>query len=231
MPEQKPIAIESSWKAVLQDEFQKPYFAEIKTFLKSEIERGQIVYPQGKDIFNAFNLTPFDEVKVVILGQDPYHGEGEAHGLSFSVPQGVRIPPSLRNIFKELKSDLNIDPPASGNLEQRAKQGVLLLNAGLTVRKDAPNSHKDIGRHHFTDQVIKKLSDQKTGLVFILRGAFAQQKETLIDRDKHFIIKSPHPSPFSADRGFFWSKPFSACNEMLESIGKDKINRDLSAQE
>jgi len=118
MPEQKSIAIESSWKAVLQDEFQKPYFAEIKTFLKSEIERGQIVYPQGKDIFNAFNLTPFDEVKVVILGQDPYHGEGEAHGLSFSVPQGVRIPPSLRNIFKELKSDLNIDPPASGNLEQ-----------------------------------------------------------------------------------------------------------------
>ena len=203
MPEQKPIAIESSWKAVLQDEFQKPYFAEIKTFLKSEIERGQIVYPQGKAIFNAFNLTPFDEVKVVILGQDPYHGEGEAHGLSFSVPQGVRIPPSLRNIFKELKSDLNIDPPASGNLEQRAKQGVLLLNAGLTVRKAAPNSHKAIGRHHFTDQVIKRLSDQKTGLVFILRGAFAQQKETLIDRDKHFIIKSPHPSPFSADRGFF----------------------------
>ena len=188
------VKIEESWRQHLGAEFEKSYFVNL-TRLVSEEYQNHACYPPGQFIFNAFNLTPFDEVKVVILGQDPYHGEGEAHGLSFSVPQGVKIPPSLRNIFKELKSDLNIDPPASGNLEQRAKQGVLLLNAGLTVRKDAPNSHKDIGRHHFTDQ--------KTGLVFILRGAFAQQKETLIDRDKHFIIKSPHPSPFSADRGFF----------------------------
>lgn len=228
MTETKDVAIEASRKQVLAEEFQKPYFAEIKNFLKAEFDAGHIVYPQGKAIFNAFNLTPFDAVKVVILGQDPYHWEGEAHGLSFSVPEGIRIPPSLRNIFKELKADLNLDPPASWNLEKRAKQGVLLLNAGLTVRKDSPNSHKDAGRHHFTDAVIQKLSDEKVGLVFILRGAFAQQKASLIDLDKHFILQSAHPSPFSADRGFFGSRPFSQCNEMLTAIGKMPIDWNLN---
>ena len=152
------------------------------------------------------------------MGQDPYHGVGEAHGLSFSVPEGVKIPPSLRNIYKELKSDLGIEPASSGNLEKRAHQGVFLLNAGLTVRKDTPNSHKDAGWHQFTDAVIKILSDQKEGLVFILWGAFAQKKAELINTDKHFILSSPHPSPFSADRGFFGSQPFSKCNEILDSI-------------
>ena len=222
------VDIEASWKAVLNDEFSKPYFPKIKEFLQWEINAGYTIYPKGKDIFNAFNLTPFDQVKVVILWQDPYHGEGEAHGLSFSVPAWIRIPPSVRNIFKELKSDLNIDPPESGNLEKWAKQWVLLLNAGLTVRKDTPNSHKDAWWHIFTDAVIKKLSDEKEGLVFILWWAFAQQKEVLIDTDKHFIIKSAHPSPFSADRGFFWSRPFSTCNEMLKSIWREPIDWDLN---
>lgn len=222
------VDIEESRKNILNDEFSKPYFPKIKEFLQWEINAWYTIYPKGKDIFNAFNLTPFDQVKVVILWQDPYHWEGEAHGLSFSVPAWIRIPPSLRNIFKELKSDLNIDPPESGNLEKWAKQWVLLLNAGLTVRKDTPNSHKDAWWHIFTDAVIKKLSDEKEGLVFILWWAFAQQKEALIDKDKHFIIKSAHPSPFSADRGFFWSRPFSTCNEMLESIGKEPIDWDLN---
>ena len=222
------VDIEESRKNILNDEFSKPYFPKIKEFLQWEINAWYTIYPKGKDIFNAFNLTPFDQVKVVILWQDPYHWEGEAHGLSFSVPAWIKIPPSLRNIFKELKSDLNIDPPESGNLEKWAKQWVLLLNAGLTVRKDTPNSHKDAWWHIFTDAVIKKLSDEKEGLIFILWWAFAQQKEALIDKDKHFIIKSAHPSPFSADRGFFWSRPFSTCNEMLESIGKEPIDWDLN---
>lgn len=222
------VDIEESRKNILNDEFSKPYFPKIKEFLQWEINAWYTIYPKGKDIFNAFNLTPFDQVKVVILWQDPYHWEGEAHGLSFSVPAWIKIPPSLRNIFKELKSDLNIDPSESGNLEKWAKQWVLLLNAGLTVRKDTPNSHKDAWWHIFTDAVIKKLSDEKEGLVFILWWAFAQQKEALIDKDKHFIIKSAHPSPFSADRGFFWSRPFSTCNEMLESIWREPIDWDLN---
>lgn len=228
MTEEKTIIIENSRKQVLKEEFEKPYFSAIKETLKKEISSGYTIYPQGKQIFNAFNLTPFDEVKVVILGQDPYHWEGEAHGLSFSVPEGIRIPPSLRNIFKELKTDLDINPPLNWNLEKRAKQGVLLLNTSLTVRKDSPNSHKDIGWQLFTDAIIKNLSDKKEGIIFILRGAFAQQKASFIDTDKHFILKSAHPSPFSADRGFFWSKPFSKCNEILECIGKTPIKRDLN---
>ena len=222
------ISIDPSWKQVLLSEFQKPYFAGIKDFLLKEFQAWYTVFPAGKDIFRAFNETPFDEVKVVILGQDPYHGVGEAHGLSFSVPEGVRIPPSLRNIYKELKTDLGIEPASNGNLEKRAHQGVFLLNAGLTVRKDTPNSHKDAGWHQFTDAVIKILSDKKEWLVFILWGAFAQKKAELIDTDKHFILSSPHPSPFSADRGFFGSKPFSKCNEILDSIWKKQIDRDLS---
>lgn len=228
MTQEKTIIIDSSRKNILKEEFEKPYFFKIKETLKKELSSGHSIYPQGKQIFNAFNLTPFDQVKVVILGQDPYHGTGEAHGLSFSVPEGIRIPPSLRNIFKELKADLDIDPPLNWNLEKRAKQGILLLNASLTVRKNSPNSHKDIGWQIFTDAVIKNLSDKKEGIVFILRGAFAQQKASLIDTDKHFILKSAHPSPFSADRGFFWSRPFSQCNEILECIGKKPINWDLT---
>lgn len=228
MTQEKTIIIDSSRKNILKEEFEKPYFFKIKETLKKELSSGHSIYPQGKQIFNAFNLTPFDQVKVVILGQDPYHGTGEAHGLSFSVPEGIRIPPSLRNIFKELKADLDIDPPLNWNLEKRAKQGVLLLNASLTVRKNSPNSHKDIGWQIFTDAVIKTLSDKKEGIVFILRGAFAQQKASLIDTDKHFILKSAHPSPFSADRGFFWSRPFSQCNEILECIGKKPINWNLT---
>lgn len=228
MTQEKTIIIDSSRKNILKEEFEKPYFFKIKETLKKELSSGHSIYPQGKQIFNAFNLTSFDQVKVVILGQDPYHGTGEAHGLSFSVPEGIRIPPSLRNIFKELKADLDIDPPLNWNLEKRAKQGILLLNASLTVRKNSPNSHKDIGWQIFTDAVIKTLSDKKEGIVFILRGAFAQQKASLIDTDKHFILKSAHPSPFSADRGFFWSRPFSQCNEILECIGKKPINWNLT---
>ncbi len=224
------VNIHPSWKEQLKAEFSSPYFQQIKDFLLSEYQKGFITFPLGKDIFRAFDLTPFDQVKVVILGQDPYHGVWEAHGLSFSVPEGIRIPPSLRNIFKELKSDLGIDPPASWNLQKRAEQGVFLLNAGLTVRKDSPNSHKDAGRHRFTDAVISVLSREKQGLVFILRWAFAQQKISLIDQSKHLIIKSPHPSPFSADRGFFGSRPFSQCNSYLISRGKTPINRDLKSQ-
>ena len=222
------VNINASRKEHLRSEFSAPYFQQIKDFLLDEHKKGFITYPLGKDIFRAFDLIPFDQVKVIILGQDPYHWAGEAHGLSFSVPEGVRIPPSLRNIFKELKSDLNIDPPLSWNLEKRAHQGVFLLNAGLTVRKDSPNSHKDAGRHRFTDAVISLLSREKQGLVFILRGAFAQQKIPLIDQSKHLIIKSPHPSPFSADRGFFGSRPFSQCNDYLLSQSKTPINRDLN---
>lgn len=224
------VNIHPSWKEQLKAEFSSPYFQQIKDFLLSEYQKGFITFPLGKDIFRAFDFTPFDQVKVVILGQDPYHGVWEAHGLSFSVPEGIRIPPSLRNIFKELKSDLGIDPPASWNLQKRAEQGVFLLNAGLTVRKDSPNSHKDAGRHRFTDAVISVLSREKQGLVFILRWAFAQQKISLIDQSKHLIIKSPHPSPFSADRGFFGSRPFSQCNSYLISRGKTPINRDLKSQ-
>lgn len=221
------VIIHPSRKTQLESEFSAPYFQQIKTFLHQEISAGYTIYPEGKDIFRAFDLTPFDQVKVVILGQDPYHGVGEAHGLSFSVKDGVRIPPSLRNIFKELKSDLDIDPPLSWNLQKRAEQWVFLLNAGLTVRKDTPNSHKNSGWHHFTDAVIARLSAEKSNLVFILWGAFAQQKIPLIDQSKHCIIKSPHPSPFSADRGFFGSRPFSQCNDFLRAKGLSPINWQL----
>ena len=222
------VTIEESWKKILEDEFSKPYFPKIKEFLLQEINAWYTIYPKGADIFNAFNLTPFDQVKVVILWQDPYHGEWEAHGLSFSVPKWIRIPPSLKNIFKEIKSDLWIDAPDNWNLEKWAKQWVLLLNAGLTVRKDTPNSHKDAWWHIFTDAVIKKLSDEKEWLVFILWWAFAQQKEELIDTAKHLVIKSAHPSPFSANRGFFWSKPFSTCNNYLVKNWKEPIDWDLN---
>ncbi len=218
------VQIESSRKALLADEFQKPYFYAIKDFLVKERQQGKVIFPKGSDIFNAFNLTPFDQVKVVIIGQDPYHGVGEAHGLCFSVQDGVKIPPSLRNIYKEMQSDLGITPATTGNLTPRTKQGVFLLNATLTVEKDKANSHKDIGWQIFTDQVISLLSQKKEHLVFILRGAFAQQKKALIDDTKHKILIAPHPSPFSADRGFFGSKPFSQTNTYLVKHGMNPID-------
>ena len=222
------IRMDASWKVQLASEFQKPYFAGIKAFLLKEREAGHVVYPKGTDIFNAFNFTPFDQVNVVILGQDPYHGEGEAHGLCFSVQNGVKQPPSLKNIFKELQDDLGIVPPKSGNLTKRAAQWIFLLNASLTVRKDTPNSHKDIWWHTFTDAVIKTLSDKKNGIIFLLWGAFAQKKKELIDTSRHIILECPHPSPFSVHKWFFGSKHFSQVNEILKKEGKKEINRDLN---
>ncbi len=222
------VAIEDSWKHALQAEFSKPYFASIKSFLKKEKAAGKVIYPPGQLIFNAFNLTPFDKVKVVILGQDPYHGPNQAHGLCFSVQFGVKPPPSLVNIYKELKTDVGFEPPTHGCLQQWAEQGVFLLNAMLTVEKDLPASHQKIGWQHFTDAAITALSKNRTNLVFILWGAYAQQKIELIDQTKHLIIKSPHPSPFSADKGFFGSKPFSKTNNWLEQHHLEKINWQLN---
>ena len=221
------VKIEKSWKHVLQPEFDKGYFEELVHFLKTERTAGKIIFPVGSYIFNAFEHTPFENVKVVLLGQDPYHGDGQAHGLSFSVPQGVPFPPSLRNIFKELKSDLNIDPPFSGDLSSWAKQGVLLLNASLTVEKAQAGSHAKCGWQIFTDAVIKKISDAKENVVFILWGNFAKQKVSLIDSSKHCIIISAHPSPLSAHNGFFGSKPFSTTNNFLISKGENPINWKL----
>jgi len=222
-------SLDPSWQAILQPEFDKPYMIKLKQFLLKEKESGQIVYPKNADIFNAFNTTHFDDVKVVILGQDPYHGAHQAHGLSFSVQKGIAIPRSLSNIYKELKTDIpGFTIPTHGNLEEWAKQGVLLLNATLTVRASTPGSHQKQGWEEFTDEVIKTISDKKEGIVFILWGAFAQSKAALIDDKKHFIIKSAHPSPFSADRGFFGSKPFSKTNEILRKEGKKEIDWQIS---
>lgn len=221
------VQIDASWKTVLANEFTKLYFAHIKEFLLNEKKQWHILYPQWSDIFNAFNLTPFDKVRVVILGQDPYHGEWEAHGLCFSVQDGVRQPPSLKNIFKELQDDLWITPPVSGNLTKRAGQWVFLLNASLTVRKDEPNSHKDIWRHTFTDAVIKNISDKKNWVIFLLRWAFAQKKRELIDTNRHIVLECPHPSPFSVHKWFFGSKHFSKVNEILKSRGEKEIDRNL----
>jgi len=220
--------IESSWKEILRDEFQKPYFSEIKNFLQKEKSEWKIIYPAWNMIFNAFDKTPFDKVKVVIIWQDPYHWEWEAHWLCFSVQDGVTIPPSLRNIYKELYSDLWLTSPKSWNLTKWTQEWVFLLNATLTVRKDTPNSHKDIWWQIFTDAVIKILSEKKEHLVFVLRWAFAQQKRFLIDENKHLVICSAHPSPFSADRWFFWSKPFSKANMYLKENWITPINWDLN---
>lgn len=219
------IQIHSSWKNILRDEFQKPYFEQIKQFLEQEKLAWNIVFPKWSDIFNAFNQTPFDDVKIVILWQDPYHGEGEAHGLCFSVQDGVRVPPSLKNIFKELLTDIpGFVIPVSGNLISWAKQGVFLLNATLTVRKDTPNSHKDAGWQQFTDAVIKKISDEKKWVVFLLWWAYAQGKIGLIDQEKHLVLQAAHPSPFSSYRWFFGCKHFSQTNNFLISQWKQPIN-------
>lgn len=212
------VNIESSWREVLRDEFEKEYFAGAVNHIRSEIAAGTIVYPRGPQIFNAFNLTPFDKVKVVILGQDPYHGPGQAHGLSFSVPEGVAIPPSLQNIYKELKTDLGIPVPVSGNLEKWAAQGVFLLNAVLTVRAGDPASHSKIGWTTFTDAVISKLSANRNGLVFMLWGNFARGKRELIDSSRHLVLEAAHPSPL-ARGAFFGCRHFSAANEYLKSKG------------
>ena len=221
------VKIEESWKQALEPEFSKPYFHNIVVHLKTERTQGKTIYPPGSLIFNAFNTTPLDKVKVVILGQDPYHGPGQAHGLCFSVQQGVPPPPSLVNIFKELKEDVGMRIPAHGNLTHWAEQGVFLLNASLTVRAGEPMSHAKIGWASFTDTVIKTISERKKQVVFLLWGKFAQEKRSLIDESKHLILRSVHPSPLSAHGGFFGCKHFSQTNEYLVSKGMDPIDWQL----
>jgi len=220
--------IDPSWKEALIGEFNAGYFRQLVSFLKEEKQAGHTIYPPGPDIFAAFNLTPFDKVKVVLLGQDPYHGPNQAMGLSFSVRDGVRFPPSLENIFKELQTDLGITPPKSGDLSKWAKQGVFLLNAILTVMANQAASHQKKGWEEFTDAVIKTLSDKREGLVFLLWGKFAQGKEQLIDTSKHYILKAAHPSPFSAYSGFFGCGHFSKANEILRKLGKEEIDWNLN---
>ncbi|MBU3715274.1 MAG: uracil-DNA glycosylase [Ferruginibacter sp.] len=222
------VQIHPSWKKILQDCFEKKYFHQIVTFLKTEKALGKTIYPPGPLIFNAFNTTPFDKVNVVILGQDPYHGADQAHGLSFSVQTGVKPPPSLVNIFKEVESDIGIKMPKKfGNLTKWAEQGVLLLNASLTVRAGEPMSHSKFGWAEFTDAVIEKLSEEKENIVFIFWGKFAQEKQVLVDVTRHFVLKTAHPSPFSADKGFFGCKHFSRTNEILMKCGKSPIDWKL----
>jgi len=222
------VQIEASWKERLKDEFEQPYFSGIVNFLKQEKQGGKTIYPPGNKIFNAFSCTPFDNVKVVVIGQDPYHGHGQAHGLSFSVPDGVAPPPSLVNIFKEIQSDLELTMRSgTGNLEPWAKQGVMLLNASLTVQANTPNSHAQIGWHQFTDAVIRKISAEREHVVFMLWGRFAQNKETLIDSSKHLVLKAAHPSPFSVHSGFFGCRHFSKANAWLAEKGLQPINWTL----
>jgi uracil-DNA glycosylase len=216
------VKIAPSWKSRLSDEFTQPYFTQLAAFVKEEYQ-SNTVYPPGKEIFNAFNACDFETAKVVILGQDPYHGHGQANGLCFSVHDGVRIPPSLGNIFKEIHRDLGLPIPTSGNLERWAKQGVLLLNATLTVRAASPGSHQNKGWENFTDAVIHKISEEKKHIVFLLWGAYAQKKGEVIDRAKHLVLMAAHPSPFSADRGFFGCKHFSKTNDYLRSKGEKEI--------
>ncbi len=218
--------IEDSWKNILWEEFQSTYFSELKAFLVEETQT-KTIFPPGKQIFSAFSFTPFDRVKAVILGQDPYHGTGQAHGLCFSVPPGIRQPPSLVNIFKELNADLGIPIPEHGSLETWADQGVLLLNATLTVRSGQAGSHQNKGWETFTDSVISKISQLKTGVVFLLWGRYAQAKEALVDGEKHLVLKAAHPSPFSAYNGFFGCRHFSKANEYLEQQGLEAINWSL----
>ncbi len=216
------VEIEASWQKRLQPEFEKAYFAQLTDFVRREYAV-RTIYPPGRLIFNAFNLCPFDRVKVVLLGQDPYHGPGQAQGLCFSVNDGVRFPPSLVNIFKELQSDLGIAPPASGSLVRWAEQGVFLLNATLTVREHQAGSHQNMGWEQFTDAVIRLLAEEREHLVFILWGGYAQRKGAFIDRAKHLVIASPHPSPLSAYHGFFGTKPFSRTNQYLIANGVEPI--------
>lgn len=226
----KKVDIHDSWYEVLETEFSKSYFVDLIQFIKNRRSEGAIIYPPGPQIFNAFNSTPFNKVKLVILGQDPYHGPNEAHGLCFSVQDGIRIPPSLRNIFKELNHDLGCTIPQSGNLSSWANEGVLLLNAILSVEHKSPASHKGKGWEQFTDSVIELLSLKKENLVFILWGAYAKSKKELIDGNKHLIIEAPHPAAevyAGGKAGFFGSKPFSKANQYLQAHGKTIINWEL----
>ena len=218
------VKIHESWKFQLQPEFDKPYFEQLSNFVKAEYSK-HTCYPPGKDIFNAFEKCPFDQVKVVIIGQDPYHGAGQAHGLCFSVNDGIEHPPSLINIFKEIQQDLGSPYPQSGNLTHWAEQGVLLLNATLTVRAHQAGSHQNKGWEQFTDAVIKQISDKKKNVVFLLWGGFAKKKQVLIDKDKHFILMTGHPSPLSANRGYwFGNKHFSKTNSLLEQVGAQPVS-------
>lgn len=218
--------IDNSWQDILADEFQKPYYKELHSFLKKEYQT-QKIHPDMYHIFEALQITPFEDVKVVILGQDPYHGANQAHGLSFSVQPGVKVPPSLQNIYKELYADLGIKPVEHGNLIAWAKQGILLLNTVLTVREGQAYSHQGKGWEILTDKIIEKLNERQDPIIFILWGKSAQQKIPMIDTAKHIIIKSPHPSPFSANRGFFGSNPFSKTNDALLALGKKPIDWQL----
>ena len=215
--------IHSSWKTLLEDQFNQDYFKTLSEFIKEEYLT-QTIYPAQKEIFRAFDLCPFEQVKVVIIGQDPYHGPNQANGLSFAVHKNIPLPPSLKNIFKEIESDVGIKPDQNGDLSRFATQGFLLLNATLTVRAQTPGSHQNKGWEQFTDAVIKKLSNEKEHLVFILWGNYAKKKGLLVDRNKHCVIESQHPSPFSAHNGFFGSKPFSKTNEYLKKVGKGQID-------
>ena len=220
------VQIEESWKKVLQSEFDKPYFAELVRYLHAEKDAGKVIYPPGSQIFKAFELTPVDQVKVVILGQDPYHNPGQAMGLSFSVPDGVPAPPSLKNIFKEVQDDLGIRMSGRPNLENWARQGVLLLNAMLTVRAGEPSSHDAIGWQQFTDAVIRYLSDNRDHIVFMLWGNYARSKAALIDHDRHLVLEAAHPSPL-ARGAFFGSRPFSKANHYLEATGRGPVDWQL----
>lgn len=218
------VQIEPSWKALLAEEFQKPYFEALVAFLKSEIQQGKRIFPPGKQIFRAFELCPVDKVKVVILGQDPYHGLGQAHGLCFSVPKGVPIPPSLQNIFLELEADLGFPPPPHGDLTSWAEQGVFLLNAILTVEAHKPASHRGKGWEIFTDRIIQVISQVRPHGVFLLWGTYARSKAPLIDRSRHLVLEAAHPSPFSAEKGFFGCRHFSQANAFLISHGLEPID-------
>jgi len=219
-----PVKIHPSWHSVLEPEFSKHYMAQLRQFLQQEKQVGKTIFPPGGQIFNAFNSTPFDQVKVVVLGQDPYHGAGQAHGLCFSVMPGVRIPPSLQNIYKELHSDLGIPVPDHGCLQPWAEQGVLLLNATLTVEESKAGAHQGRGWEQFTDAAVHALAEQREGLVFILWGSYAQKKGAFIDGSRHLVLKGPHPSPLSAHRGFFGTRPFSQANAYLQSRGQAPID-------
>lgn len=218
------IQMEESWKRVLSEEFQKPYFLALKAFLQREKQAGKTVYPPGKLIFNAFDSTPFEQVKVVIIGQDPYHGPGQAHGLSFSVPRGVVTPPSLVNIYKEIQQDLGLPIPAHGNLEKWTREGVLLLNAMLTVEANQPASHQNKGWESFTDAAIHHLNDDRSGIVFLLWGSYAKKKGAFIDTQKHLVLTSSHPSPLSAHTGWYGNHHFSKANAYLAAQGKAPID-------
>lgn len=224
MTESGNIQLEPGWLAMLDDQFAQPYMRHLKAYLKAEKSAGKVIYPPAKEWFNAFNSAPFDKVKVVILGQDPYHGPGQAHGLCFSVRSGVRFPPSLLNIFKELNGDLDLPIPADGCLQHWADQGVLLLNATLTVEQGNAGAHQGQGWEQFTDKAIQCLNEQREGLVFILWGSYAQKKGQLIDTKKHLVLKSPHPSPLSAHRGFFGCRHFSKTNAYLQKQGLTPID-------